>query len=94
MKSWMKFLVLGVALVAISVAWFAWGPDLQSYAVKGLGAFGVWIVLTLIAVASAMFGLCILYELTEQWYQRHSGGTSWLYDSWHKVRTWFGKDGF
>lgn len=93
MKSWMKFFVLAVILLAIAFAGFAYGLAL----VMPLGAtplgFTCYLVIALTSVTATMFGLCILYELGKMWYQGSPLNTSWAADSFRKFKTWLGKDG-
>lgn len=93
MKAWMKFFLVAVVLLAIGGAWFSYGIDLQRSVEMGVFGFVIWMVMTLVSVASILFGLCILYELSEQWYQRNSGGSSWVFDVYLKFKKWLGKDG-
>lgn len=93
MKSWMKYFILGVVLISAGVLWFVFGASLLEIAHLGVIRFLIWVVQVLLSVLSILFGVCILYELSEQWYRRRSGGVSWVAITYLRFKSWLGKDG-
>lgn len=93
MKAWSKYALLAVVLLALSGSWFVWGVSVKEAVAMGLWGFAVYIFMTCVAAVSALFGACILYELSEIWYQQISNGSSWVYDAYNKFKSWLGRDG-
>jgi len=92
-KSWMKYFVLALMLLAFASAVFSLGLEvsnsINSFASKSLLVGSV----AMISAVIAMWGLCILVELAHQGFKRlranHVPGTSKI----EKVKTWLSKDG-